>query len=61
MTRKTDFNLLPCPFCGGKADLQETVSQHPTLYYVICHKCEIRTFVFSKPELAVKRWNRRDK
>ena len=59
MIQKIDVDLMPCPFCGRKAHLQETVAQQPTLYYVICHNCEIRTFVFSKPELAVKRWNRR--
>lgn len=54
------IKLKPCPFCGGKADLVPFLNYGGT-WKVVCHKCEIGTFVFFSPESAAKRWNRRVK
>lgn len=55
-----EITLKPCPFCGGKAELTESFYQTP-VWRVVCHKCEIATFLFLSPESAAKRWNRRVK
>ena len=47
--------LLPCPFCGGKAEIRKTVMK---LSCVVCSKCFARTSV-NVIEKAVKEWNSR--
>ena len=53
--------LLPCPFCGGKAELQGNSG----VYYVECAKCgAMSTTVDEEQEespcdSAVAAWNRR--
>lgn len=46
--------LLPCPFCGGKAKVMQ--SHNP---YVICENCHVSTPMFSWKQDAVAAWNRR--
>ena len=48
----------PCPFCGGAAELKSAIYGGDT-FFVVCHACEIRTFLFSSPATAVRVWNRR--
>ena len=40
--RSEKLNLLPCPFCGGKARLKKHRKIENT-WYVQCHDCGIRT------------------
>lgn len=47
--------LKPCPFCGGKAELD---SVGCTLWCVVCSKCEAASG-YSDEEGAVRLWNRR--
>ena len=59
--------LESCPFCGGKADLRDTIYHAPELekkahvWYVICTDCEVRTMAYWKASTAEKVWNRRVK
>lgn len=50
-----EYNLLPCPFCGGKAELKKG---NGIFRYVQCCKCEASSCV-DKPEIAVESWNKR--
>jgi Lar family restriction alleviation protein len=57
--------LLPCPFCGGKAILQ---SEEPTWLhyyhrynYVKCEVCMARSKKCDTEEQAVNAWNYRTK
>lgn len=56
--------LLPCPFCGGEATIDEEVaySVDSSYLYVGCKTCPARIpFDFSDfPEQIVEQWNRRD-
>lgn len=52
-----DFEFLPCPFCGGKAEIRKTVMK---LSCVVCSKCFARTRI-NITEKAVKEWNSRVK
>jgi Lar family restriction alleviation protein len=48
--------LLPCPFCGGKADL---IPEYDSAWRAACLQCDA-TFVAqdSRPD-AIAAWNRR--
>ena len=55
--------LLPCPFCGGEANLDELTptpynDQHSTYYSVGCINCGIGFYENTKDE-ATAAWNRR--
>ena len=59
--------LKPCPFCGGKADIQLNCGQKPLVYGVVyCTKCQASPY-WSKPydkvtlaiEEVTELWNRR--
>lgn len=51
------YELLPCPFCGGKAEEELTVTE----YAITCASCPARMVVDAAKELiAVDQWNRRN-
>lgn len=57
----SEINLLPCPFCGGEAELlhTQTYSAH-TLFWVECMECDCKTSDFEDvlgKEKAVAAWN----
>ena len=49
--------LKPCPFCGGKAVIADTIDFDA--YYVRCRDCLARTIDSGRMMAAVKAWNRR--
>ena len=55
--------LLPCPFCGGKAALQtiSSFSRNRFFHYVACNdpSCDVGTAQYRKKTQAAVRWNRR--
>jgi Lar family restriction alleviation protein len=52
--------LLPCPFCGGKANLYSECSGLKTIEYLIaCEECRILTLSYTKENKAVEIWNKR--
>lgn len=50
-----EMELKLCPFCGREAVLEELCGT----WYVRCTNCEIGSSIFSDPQKAVERWNRR--
>lgn len=53
---KDKNDLLPCPFCKGKASIMQNYLNY---YFVICEKCFARTDVKRLKEKAVELWNQR--
>lgn len=61
----SEIKLLPCPFCGGEAELiGHYIKGVPNdfQYFVRCKKCKARPqqfYTFKKKEKAVEAWNTR--
>lgn len=53
-------NLLPCPFCGGKAriTLEEEDKPNECFHNVYCKSCDAQFWVNSK-SMAIEKWNTR--
>lgn len=55
--------LLPCPFCGARGDLDSTEQRdgQRTLHWVECRgdECGISGRIYDNPEDAAAFWNRR--
>lgn len=61
------FNLKPCPFCGGEARLKKHQKMNNT-WYVQCRDCGIRTLNYTQAAFecwsvsrdeAIAHWNKR--
>lgn len=48
--------IKPCPFCGGKAKLNQAYDGH---YCVTCELCGVRTLYSDKKHIPIMFWNRR--
>lgn len=48
--------LKPCPFCGGKARLNQA---YDGSFCVQCTKCGNGTLMEKTKETVIKKWNRR--
>ena len=64
-----NIKLKPCPFCGGEAKLQTSMSislQRLSMAYVMCEECKVATdavFEYESDDFiyeVIKRWNRRE-
>lgn len=55
----SEIKLLPCPFCGGKAEHRAIGGSLDTYYVVACSKCGIRTPLNPVAQSATDFWNRR--
>lgn len=54
------FDLKPCPFCGGEAEVfRGTTYGFHYLYEPRCIKCECALGVYETEEQAIEAWNRR--
>lgn len=51
-----DKELLPCPFCGGEAEVEHRFG----LYFVFCKYCGARVSSFGDVNSAVAVWNTRN-
>ena len=62
MSEPTEPKLLPCPFCGGEAEIEsEGLNEHRG-YSIACETCnlECTSFGDSEPrEIVIARWNTR--
>lgn len=59
-----ELALLPCPFCGKKAEYVpvNNLMTHVDEFYIRCTGCQIETFhMYNSKGLARKYWNRRVK
>lgn len=48
-------NLLPCPFCGSKANWHENAGW----WVVECSGCRVSTLLHESRQVAARVWNRR--
>ena len=57
--------LKPCPFCGGKAEIEHEYIFGFEYSTIKCEKCRVKTapikvsFTYSSDERAAEAWNRR--
>ena len=52
--------LKPCPFCGGRAEL-EPIGIVTSGYWIKCSDCGVeQSIANSNPNDAIKEWNRRE-
>lgn len=52
--------LLPCPFCGGEAEILTAESMHGGyLFGIMCNDCRSRGDVFDTEAEAIEAWNTR--
>ena len=54
---KEQPDLIPCPFCGGIAEL--CFDDRLSMYYVVCTRCKVETEVYEQKDKPVMDWNRR--
>ncbi len=56
-----DKELLPCPFCGGKAEIWKAHPENPkrNAWIACMGKCVVMTKEHETTEEAVKAWNTR--
>lgn len=50
--------LLPCPFCGGEAEVAH-LSNMPNVIYVWCKCCGASTKGYAYSKTAIRKWNTR--
>lgn len=56
----SEIKLLPCPFCGGEAELIKRKSNFPYIHGVWCIGCNCRTSFEKSEEIAIEKWNNRN-
>ncbi len=54
--RSIDVNLLPCPFCGAKAELSGCFPNGQ--YYIACTGCRASLW-YDRKDKAIGAWNSR--
>lgn len=62
--QEKENNLLPCPFCGGEADVNFNNGVLERQYYVHCckdiiHGCVVQDTTYARETDAIKAWNTR--
>lgn len=55
--KKINFELKPCPFCGGEADFFE--DEFFCRYSVVCTECGAETDTYGDERDAMDAWNKR--
>lgn len=57
MDENVSVNLLPCPFCGGEAVLDNLIDQDD--FFVSCKTCEVQQIANYRGPESIRRWNTR--
>lgn len=52
---------LPCPFCGGKTEIDSTIHYGSYYYFVECKNCHMSSISCLIKDEAIAAWNRRVK
>lgn len=55
----SDTELKPCPFCGGRAVLQEN-NHYTDVWSAMCRNCYSESDRYHTIESAIEAWNRRE-
>lgn len=55
----SEIDLLPCPFCGRKAEFVMGENYRENSEWIKCYSCGVETKCFDTPEEAAEAWNRR--
>lgn len=58
ITKNREYDILPCPFCGNKAELKKSY-WIGVEYSVECTKCNCRTNSSNNYNEVIKSWNTR--
>ena len=54
------YKLKPCPFCGGKAEINNLIKfDNNDRFWVECKECGIGTKIYDSEQEATEAWNRR--
>lgn len=54
---KKEINLLPCPFCGGEAEVD--ISGGNFHWWIVCVNCGVGTAIYNTKAEALTAWNTR--
>lgn len=55
-----EIKLLPCPFCGGEADLiEQKHREYASTYYVRCKGCHCKSLERMGVGIVAEAWNTR--
>lgn len=56
----SEIKLLPCPFCGGEAEVYEQKHrEYASTYYVRCKSCHCKTIERIGKGIVIEQWNTR--
>ena len=57
LTPKRKYELIPCPFCGGEADISEF--DNASMIWAKCSECGAESDMDWSIDKVVEKWNRR--
>jgi Lar family restriction alleviation protein len=59
-SKKKQQDISPCPFCGGKAELQDILENWGYIkFYVQCKACRSSGRYYRTEETAIRKWNQK--
>jgi len=61
LTLEAEENPLPCPFCGGEAEIDSAIHHGSYYYFVKCKNCHMSSMGCLMKDEAIAAWNRRMK
>lgn len=56
----SEIKLLPCPFCGGEANVYEQKHrEYQSTYFVSCKGCHCKSMERIEKDIVIEKWNTR--